>query len=177
MHVGQHVVWRMVSSSENKVAGNNSRNNDQLRLITIHSTRYNPLSDMTDTANQRFCHPSHIRRSFGDSENDTARRALDHRTTQGRDKLIFASSSTLHGSRSTTHNMKPNNLQRCLLLLAVLTAPLSAFVISSHSAQMHRSMALAATEEKAAALVSGEELEMILTEWDTPLVVDAYATW
>jgi thiol-disulfide isomerase/thioredoxin len=32
-------------------------------------------------------------------------------------------------------------------------------------------------EVKAAPLVTGEELEMMLTEWDTPLVVDAYATW
>jgi hypothetical protein len=32
-------------------------------------------------------------------------------------------------------------------------------------------------EVKAAPLVSGEDLEMMLTEWDLPLVVDAYATW
>lgn len=32
-------------------------------------------------------------------------------------------------------------------------------------------------ETKAAPLVSGEDLEMMLTEWDQPLVVDAYATW
>jgi len=32
-------------------------------------------------------------------------------------------------------------------------------------------------QEKAATLVSGEELEVLLTEWDTPLVIDAYATW
>lgn len=34
-----------------------------------------------------------------------------------------------------------------------------------------------AEDEKAAPLVSGEELEMMLTEWEQPLVVDAYATW
>lgn len=32
-------------------------------------------------------------------------------------------------------------------------------------------------EVKAAPMVSGEELELMLTEWDLPLVVDAYATW
>lgn len=32
-------------------------------------------------------------------------------------------------------------------------------------------------EEKAAPIVTGEQLEMMLTEWDEPLVVDAYATW
>jgi thiol-disulfide isomerase/thioredoxin len=26
-------------------------------------------------------------------------------------------------------------------------------------------------------VVTGEQLEMMLTEWDTPLVIDAYATW
>ena len=36
---------------------------------------------------------------------------------------------------------------------------------------------LRATEEKAAPLISGADLEVMLTEWDTPLVVDAYATW
>mmetsp|Transcript_3170 Transcript_3170/g.3036 ORF Transcript_3170/g.3036 Transcript_3170/m.3036 type:complete len:173 (-) Transcript_3170:428-946(-) len=35
----------------------------------------------------------------------------------------------------------------------------------------------ASTEEKAAPSVNGEELEIMLTEWDLPLVVDAYATW
>ena len=35
----------------------------------------------------------------------------------------------------------------------------------------------AGAEAKEAKLVSGEELEMMLTEWDQPLVVDAYATW
>jgi hypothetical protein len=25
--------------------------------------------------------------------------------------------------------------------------------------------------------VTGEELEQMLQEWDTPLVIDAYATW
>lgn len=30
---------------------------------------------------------------------------------------------------------------------------------------------------KEAKLVSGEQLEIMLTEWEQPLVVDAYATW
>jgi hypothetical protein len=32
-------------------------------------------------------------------------------------------------------------------------------------------------EVKAAQIVTGGELELMLTEWDLPLVVDAYATW
>jgi len=31
--------------------------------------------------------------------------------------------------------------------------------------------------KKAAATVNGEELEIMLQEWEQPLVVDAYATW
>jgi hypothetical protein len=39
-------------------------------------------------------------------------------------------------------------------------------------------MADGASEEvKAAPMVSGEQLEMMLQEWDTPIVIDAYATW
>lgn len=35
----------------------------------------------------------------------------------------------------------------------------------------------ASADDKAAKEVTGEELELMLTEWDTPLLVDAYATW
>lgn len=38
-------------------------------------------------------------------------------------------------------------------------------------------MTAAPSEEKLAKQVTGEELEIMLTEWDQPLVVDAYATW
>ena len=34
-----------------------------------------------------------------------------------------------------------------------------------------------AEKDAAAPLVSGEELEVMLTDFDQPLVVDAYATW
>lgn len=36
---------------------------------------------------------------------------------------------------------------------------------------------LHASTEKVARDVTGEELEIMLTEWDQPLLVDAYATW
>jgi hypothetical protein len=37
---------------------------------------------------------------------------------------------------------------------------------------------MAATdEEKAAPLISGADLEVLLADLDTPLVIDAYATW
>ena len=33
------------------------------------------------------------------------------------------------------------------------------------------------TNDVAAPSITGEELEKVMTEWDTPLIVDAYATW
>lgn len=38
-------------------------------------------------------------------------------------------------------------------------------------------MRMAEDEDKMAKLVTGEELEIMLTEWEQPLVIDAYATW
>ena len=61
-----------------------------------------------------------------------------------------------------------------LLILSLLSAT-SAFTRTS--LKTRSSKLYMAEEDKAAPLVSGEELEMILTEWDEPLVVDAYATW
>ncbi|KAL7581282.1 hypothetical protein ACA910_006050 [Epithemia clementina (nom. ined.)] len=48
---------------------------------------------------------------------------------------------------------------------------------SSSSSADPSSSQLFATEEKAAPMVTGEELERMLQEWEQPLVVDAYATW
>jgi hypothetical protein len=64
-----------------------------------------------------------------------------------------------------------------LACFLALFAVASAFVVPNQAVH-RRSMSLfAATEEKAASLVSGEELEMMLQELDQPLVIDAYATW
>ena len=52
------------------------------------------------------------------------------------------------------------------------TTPIVAKTITT--SKSHLSMT---DDVKAAPMVSGEELEMMLTEWDLPLVVDAYATW
>lgn len=41
----------------------------------------------------------------------------------------------------------------------------------------HQSIIVRASTEKAAPSVTGEELEIMLTEMDQPIVVDAYATW
>jgi hypothetical protein len=49
--------------------------------------------------------------------------------------------------------------------------------------QRHGLVALSASTdeeketEKAAPVISGEELEMMMQDWELPLVVDAYATW
>ena len=71
-----------------------------------------------------------------------------------------------------------------VLVLLAATMACQAFVSqlsSVHHRQFTRRMADDDDEEKnevkAAPMVTGEELEKMLTEWDTPLVVDAYATW
>jgi hypothetical protein len=72
-----------------------------------------------------------------------------------------------------------NRTTLTLFVAAILAASQRADAFVRAPLYRHRSVsfALAATEEKAARLVSGAELEVMLTEWDTPLVVDAYATW
>jgi hypothetical protein len=57
---------------------------------------------------------------------------------------------------------------------AFVSIPSAPFVGSRSTAGATR---LFATEEKAAPMVTGEELEKMLTEWEEPLVIDAYATW
>ena len=68
-----------------------------------------------------------------------------------------------------------------LCLLLVLVAPQAkAFLGPSATCRPfgRLSSGLAAEDtEKAAPAVTGADLEMMLQEWDTPLVVDAYATW
>ena len=44
-------------------------------------------------------------------------------------------------------------------------------------AQSTSALFMAEGEVKAAPQVSGEELEVMLQDWDQPLVIDAYATW
>jgi hypothetical protein len=72
-----------------------------------------------------------------------------------------------------------NRTTLTLFVATILAASQRADAFVRAPLYRHRSasFALAATEEKAARLVSGAELEVMLTEWDTPLVVDAYATW
>ena len=59
-----------------------------------------------------------------------------------------------------------------LVLIANAFAPQVTFSRPSFTLKMAEE-----TAGKAAPLVTGEELEMMLQEWDQPLVVDAYATW
>ena len=63
-----------------------------------------------------------------------------------------------------------------VLLLIALIAYSNAFA-PSHNVFYHVGTQLLMAEADAAApLISGADLEMMLTEWDQPLVVDAYAT-
>ena len=73
-------------------------------------------------------------------------------------------------------------MKNLLVLLATAFTFLpgsTAFVPSSRwSSNCRQSTSLFAEEGAVAGpLVSGEELEMILTELEKPLVIDAYATW
>jgi hypothetical protein len=78
--------------------------------------------------------------------------------------------------------MNAVSISRLFLLLvsavqveAFVSSPSApAFVGSSSNARLTR---LFAADEKAAPMVTGEELEIMLTEWEEPLVIDAYATW
>ena len=70
-------------------------------------------------------------------------------------------------------------MKSTLLSVAALSA-VTAFAPTGLPQRRHQPwllMAEEAEETKEAQLVSGEELEVMLTEWDAPLVVDAYATW
>ena len=66
-----------------------------------------------------------------------------------------------------------------LLALVALSWAVQAFVVPSVVGRSATRMAAAAAdgEEKLAKQVTGEELELMLTEWEQPLVIDAYATW
>ena len=62
-----------------------------------------------------------------------------------------------------------------LINVTIAFAPTNTF---QHQKQHQSSSNLYMAEEDAKApMVTGEELELMLTEWDQPLVIDAYATW
>jgi hypothetical protein len=69
----------------------------------------------------------------------------------------------------------------CLFLLALSAAQVQAFVSNPSAAPFvgsrTRLFAGEAAADKAAPMVTGAELEIMLTEWEEPLVIDAYATW
>jgi hypothetical protein len=63
----------------------------------------------------------------------------------------------------------------CSFAESFVVQPLNTAREQSRSSSLTRRFL--AGDDKAARLVSGEELEMMLQEWETPLCVDAYATW
>lgn len=63
-------------------------------------------------------------------------------------------------------------------LTSAFTTPCQSTIYTNHQRTATTTTSLCMTDEvKAAPMVTGEELELMLTEWDLPLVVDAYATW
>lgn len=65
----------------------------------------------------------------------------------------------------------------CIVPLVTAWIVPSSSTLPTKAQQRAHSSALFMAEEKIAKHVTGEELELMLTEWDQPLVVDAYATW
>jgi hypothetical protein len=66
------------------------------------------------------------------------------------------------------------------MMWALLTVLTDAYVLRNSRTVSFNSLPLrmATTgEEKAAQLISGADLEVMLADLETPLVVDAYATW
>lgn len=68
---------------------------------------------------------------------------------------------------------------KTIQLLFALTATAQAFVLSPVYSKQSRfsSLLFTSSSDVAAPSISGEELETMMTEWDTPMVIDAYATW
>ncbi len=65
-------------------------------------------------------------------------------------------------------------------MVTLFTAPCLAFFQGARFSKSYKSSIPRHTivwAEKAARDITGEELEIMLTEWDLPLVLDAYATW
>mmetsp|Transcript_15836 Transcript_15836/g.23524 ORF Transcript_15836/g.23524 Transcript_15836/m.23524 type:complete len:176 (+) Transcript_15836:88-615(+) len=75
--------------------------------------------------------------------------------------------------------MSPQSL--LLAIMAIASYSASAFApvtpYTSKTSFTTTTQLKMAEEIKAAPMVTGEQLETMLQEWDTPLVVDAYATW
>lgn len=67
-----------------------------------------------------------------------------------------------------------------ILFLALSSSATAFLTPSRYGAQAVKRFSterLMAEGEKVAKQVTGEQLEAMLQEWETPLVVDAYATW
>lgn len=67
-----------------------------------------------------------------------------------------------------------------VLLLSVLFASVQCFVVPAATFGVRSTStstsSLQAGDDKLAEMVTGEQLEIMMTEWEQPLVVDAYAT-
>ena len=76
-----------------------------------------------------------------------------------------------------TASMRSRSSGNTLCLLLALVAQAESFLAPTSGASRPFGRLWAEDTEKAAPAVTGADLEMMLQEWDTPLVVDAYATW
>jgi thiol-disulfide isomerase/thioredoxin len=95
--------------------------------------------------------------------------------------LLFVSLSSSSVIMSVTAFTQPSPLPTTTTAKSPSSSSSSFLPISRQVDVKQTSLSAAASDEdnavKAAPMVTGEQLEMMLTEWDTPLVVDCYATW
>jgi thiol-disulfide isomerase/thioredoxin len=75
-------------------------------------------------------------------------------------------------------NISSTIIVNALLATSTVSAFTSPFVKSPRQVAFARKVDTSLNaEDKLAKDVTGAELEVMLTEWDQPLVLDAYATW
>ena len=97
-------------------------------------------------------------------------------------KLLCSSCRYLQYYTNQSTTMPSSSIYFLLSIALIAIASSAAFTAMpttpSRSVVSSSSMLfMAEGEVKAAPQVSGEELEVMLQDWDTPLVIDAYATW
>lgn len=103
---------------------------------------------------------------------DTSTRRETARVVDGRWLMVTV---LLTGEAfSIQHCTTMNVLTTLLILLSTATIAQGFAPIPKTAASFRLS---ASTEDKVAKEVTGEDLELMLQEWDEPLIIDAYATW
>lgn len=89
--------------------------------------------------------------------------------------LLFVAGATISSTASAF--TLTNNHHHIMALATSSKHPASTTSFKHFSRMGLSGLKMMDDTAKAAPMVTGEELETMLQEWDQPLVVDAYATW